>query len=145
MVNNIKAIVAGVDGYTQSYRYVLRDAIDCDVQHKLEYGEAAVGVYEISEDKKRLFNLTECTLHIVIEFYYKPKIGQSHSAELNRILAELQKAMLEDYGQGGHALNTEETGNQIDIDGIYAKIINGSINFDVMYRHAMFDPTQQIN
>lgn len=144
IVDKVKATEKDVDGYTQSYRQVTRDPIDIELCQKLAPGEASVGVYDISEDKVRGFGFTNSTLTIVVEFYFRPKVGQTKASELNRILAELTKRVMSDYTQGGLALNTEEASNDLDIDGIYDKIINGSITFEVMYRHGTFDPTKAL-
>lgn len=143
--DSIASIVTGApDNYTQTYREVTRDPIDNSIVAKLQPGEACVGVYDTEEEKTRNFNSTNSKLTVVVEFYYKPKIGQTKAEELNRILAELTKRVAVDYSQGGLALNTEEVGNDLDIDGIYDKIINGSITFEVTYRHGLFDPTKDL-
>lgn len=146
IVNRIKTIPLGDidDVYTHQYRDVIRDPIDLAQIQKLQVGEAMVGVYDTSEEKKREFGSTRATLTIVVEFYYRPKVNQSKAEYLNRILAELTKRVMTDYSQGSLALNTEEVGNDIDIDGIYDRIVNGSITFEVTYRHGTFDPTKAL-
>lgn len=143
IVNTIKEVTEGTE-FTQEYRFVTRDPIDIGLCNKLAFGECAVGVYDTDEQKERGFGYTNSTLTVVVEFYYRPKVGQTKAAELNRILAELIKAVLSDYTQGGLALNSQDVSNDIDIDGIYDKIINGSITFEVMYRHGTFDPTKAL-
>jgi hypothetical protein len=145
LVEKIQNITVDCSTYTQDYRVVTRDPISDEHFRSFMPGEALVGVYDTAEEKTRYMSLTHCHLTIVLEFYYRPKIGQNASEELNRIMSELQYNVIHDYVQGGHAINTEEEGNQIDIDGIYDKIINGSITFRVTYRHALFDPTVKIN
>jgi len=144
IVESINTIEADVDDYTQGYRFVIRDPVDNLVIQKLAPGEAMAGVYDTGEEKNREFGSTRSKLTIVVEFYYRPKIGASKADELNRLLAELTKRVMIDYTQGGLALNTEEVGNDLDIDGIYDKIINGSITFEVTYRHGTFDPTKAL-
>lgn len=147
LVNYIVEAIAGIEvdtDYTQSYRQVTRDPIDIAICSKLQPGDACVGVYDIAEEKKREFGSTRAFLTIVVEFFYKPKIGQTKSEELNRILVELTKLIMVDNNQGGLALLTEEVANHLDIDGVYDKIINGSITFEVIYRHGLFDPTKDL-
>lgn len=144
IVENIKSVEKDVDSYTQSYRSVFRDPIDVTACTKLAVGEALVGVYDTAEEKSREMGSTRSRLTVVVEFYYKPKVGQSKAEELNRILAELTRRVMVDYQQGGLALNTEELANDLDIDGIYDKIINGSITFEITYRHGLFDPTKAL-
>lgn len=144
IVDRIKSIETDIDGYTQSYRFVSRDPVDLPTVQKLQPGEALVGVYDTGEEKQREFNATRSTLTIVVEFYYRPKMGQTKAEVLNNLLAEITKRVMVDYQQGGLALNTEESGNDLDIDGIYDKIINGSITFEVTYRHGTFDPTKAL-
>jgi hypothetical protein len=147
LVSTYTAIQSGVNNYTQSYRFVTRDPITQDQVERLGTNEAMVGVYELAESKTRLFNLSECKLTIMIEFYYRPNEFTSTSAasNLDRLMTELEKATLTDYTLGSKAINTEPMSNQIDIDGIYDKIVNGSITFEVTYRTAMFDPTIPVN
>lgn len=142
LVEYIVAKIQAMDDstYTQSYRIVTRDPISQEHLTKLQAGEAVVGVYEGDEDKEYLFSHTNVKLEIIIEFYYKPKLSEVKATELNRILADLIKVMRVDYSQGGNAVRTDEISNNIDIDGIYDKIVNGSIKFEVLYRHGVYDP-----
>lgn len=146
IINRIQTIPLDdpLDVYTQDYRFVTRDPIDVGIAQKLQAGEAAVGVYDTAEEKQREFGSTRASLTIVVEFYYRPKTGQSKATYLNIILAELTKRVMTDYSQGSLALNTEEVGNDLDIDGIYDRIVNGSITFEVTYRHGTFDPTRAL-
>jgi hypothetical protein len=144
LVNKVQALEADGTIYTQAYRKVTRDPIDGTINVWLQPGECTVGVYDIGEEKEREFGSTRVHLTVIIEFYYKPKLGQVNSEELNRILVELTKLIMTDYQQGGIAINTEEHSNQLDIDGIYDKIVNGSITFDITYRHGLFDPTKDL-
>jgi hypothetical protein len=71
-------------------------------------------------------------------------MGETKATALNRCLSNLQKLFLSDLSQGGYAINTQEVSNEIDIDGIYDKIVNGSIRLTVTYRHGFYDPNKQI-
>lgn len=144
IVERINTIEKDIDSYTQSYREVTRDPIDVSLCGKLNPGEAVVGVYDTTEEKTREFGSTRSNLTVIVEFYYRPKIGATKASELNRLLAELTRRVMTDYSQGGLALNTIELANDLDIDGIYDKIINGSITFEVTYRHGTFDPTKAL-
>ena len=143
MVARVQSIEVGVD-YDQAFRIVTRDPIANEHLANLKPGEAVAGVYEVGEEKTRLFNQTECNLHIVLEFYYKTKMGENKASALNRCMAVLEKLVLSDISQGGYAINTQEVSNEIDIDGIYDKIVNGSIRLTVTYRHGFYDPNKQI-
>jgi hypothetical protein len=141
IVDKIEAIT--VDGdYTFSYRFVTRDPMGIENIGKLRTGEACVGVYDINEEKIRNLGATTSTLTVILEFYYFPKIGETKAAVLNRILAELIRAITLDHTLNNTALTIEDVANNIDIDGIYDKIINGSITFHVKYRHGIYDPTK---
>lgn len=143
MITRVQSISIGTD-YDQDFRRVTRDPIANEHLSDLKAGEAVAGIYEIGEDKTRLFNQTECNLHIVVEFYYKSKMGEVKATALNRCMSNLQKLFLSDLSQGGYAINTQEVSNEIDIDGIYDKIVNGSIRLTVTYRHGFYDPNKQI-
>lgn len=147
LANKIVEVVQGLklaDGYKQEYRFVTRDPIDVSITSKLAHGEACVGVYDVEEDKVRGFGYTTSTLTVILEFYYKPKIGEVKAEKLNIILADLIKGILSDYTLDNLAINSEDVANSVDIDGIYDKIVNGSITFNVQYRHGTFDPTKSI-
>lgn len=141
MANKINSIEAGGE-YAMSYRFVTRNPISYEHVAKLNVGEACVGVYDISEEKVRNFGSTNSTLTVVIEFYYRPRTNDDKSEKLNIILAELTKALMIDQTLNDTSLKLEDVANNIDIDGIYDKIINGSITFHVTYRHGLFDPTK---
>lgn len=146
LVEYIVAKIAAMDTveYSQGYRVVTRDPISHDHGTKLQPGEAMVGVYDVGEEKTVLSSVTNCQLEVIIEFYYKPKLGSVKASDLNRLMGDLIYCMRRDYTQGGHAINTTELSNSIDIDGIFDKIINGSIKFEVQYRHGVFNPYTDI-
>jgi hypothetical protein len=127
--------------FTFPYRFVTRDPIGHENIGKMVPGQAAVGVYDTAEEKFRNFGSTNAILTVVLEFYYMPKTGQGKSEKLNMILAELTKAICADQSLNGTALTVQDVSNNLDIDGIYDKIVNGSITFQVTYRHGLFDPT----
>lgn len=143
MVAKLEAVTVGVD-YSMAYRFITRDPIGTENIGKLNLGEIAVGVYDTAEEKERLFGATNATVTVIVEFYYKPKSVDGKSSILNIILAEVTKALMVDQTVSNTALRLEDVSNNIDIDGIYDKIINGSITFQVMYRHGLFDPTKNI-
>lgn len=143
MVTAIETIAVGSE-YSIAYRKVTRDPIANEHVDKLTGGEVMAGVYDIGEEKERNFGSTTANLTVVVEFYYKSKIGEGKSSRLNIILAELTKALTADQSLDGTSLMITDVSNNIDIDGIYDKIINGSITFHVKYRHGNFDPTKAI-
>lgn len=147
LVNKIVDVVKSLkveDGYKYEYRFVTRDPMDVSTANKLNFGEACVGVYDVEEEKERGFGYTNSTLTVVVEFYYKPKVGDVKAEKLNIILADLIKGILSDYTLGNLAINSQDVANSVDIDGIYDKIVNGSITFNIQYRHGTFDPTKSI-
>lgn len=141
MRDKISALQTGVDDYLFGYRFVTSDPLGAETIGKLTTGQAGVGVYDTHEEKHRVMGFTNATLTVVVEFYYMPKVGQSKSDKLNQILAELTKALTADQSLSGTSLKIEDVANSIDIDGIYDRIVNGSITFHVTYRHGLFDPT----
>jgi hypothetical protein len=74
---------------------------------------------------------TNATMTVIVEFYYKPKLDDIKSEMLNVLLAEITKVLMLDQTISGTAINIEDISNNVDIDGIYDKIINGSITFHV--------------
>jgi hypothetical protein len=144
MVEKIKAVQKG-DDYNFSHRFVTRDPMGNENVGKLNYGESCVGIYDVAEEKQRNFGSTNATLTVIVEFYYKPFVnGDSKSEKLNLLLAEITKALMVDQTLDNTSLKLEDVENNLDIDGIYDKIVNGSITFKVIYRHGLFDPTKAI-
>lgn len=141
------AILSNVDvgsEYNYKYRFITRDPMGTENIGKLAGGEVCVGVYDTAEEKHRLLGATNAILTVVVEFYYVPKFGESKSQALNILLAEITKALMLDQTVSGTAIMIEDTSNHLDIDGIYDKIVNGSITFHVTYRHGTFDPTKAL-
>lgn len=143
MVNKLKNVTVGSD-YTKAYREVTRNPIGHENVDKINFQETLVGVYDINEEKTRSMSYTNASLTVVVEFYYKPKIGEDKSKALNILLAEITKALMVDQTLNSNSIMVEDTSNNIDIDGIYDKIINGSITFQVLYRHGRYDPTKPL-
>lgn len=143
MVAKLKAVTVGPE-YTMQHRFVTRDPIGHENVDKLGFQESLVGVYDINEEKERSMNFTNARLTVVVEFYYKPKVGESKAKALNILLAEITKALMLDQTINNTAIIIEDVSNNIDIDGIYDKIINGSITFQVLYRHGRYDPTKEL-
>ena len=143
MVTTLQEVRSG-SGYLMDYRIVTREPMTLDNISKLKPGETFVGVYDTSEEKERIFGATNATLTVIVEFYYMPKMGQSKAEKLNILLAEITKALVTDQTLSNTSFKIEDMANHIDIDGIYDKLINGSVTFHVTYRHGLFDPTKAI-
>lgn len=140
MVQKLREVEIGIS-FTMKHRFITRDPMGVENIGKLKPGESGVGIYDIDEEKTRNFGYTDATMTVVVEFYYMPKLGQTKSELLNVLLAEVIKALVTDQSLFNTSIKITDVSNNLDIDGIYDKIINGSITFHVTYRHALFDPT----
>ena len=93
------------------------------------------------ESKQTRYPLTDCTLPVTIEFRMTIDRGDKRPlVEAERVLGELQRRLGEDRTLGGLAIDTRETGNDIDLDTHADKAIEGAVFLEVRYRHATDDP-----
>lgn len=136
LVERFEGLVEGEDEYTATWNTVTRAPV---ARSQMAQGNA-LGLYGVSEHKDPDVGFMRCTLNVSIEFYLVLGLGDDPSTELNRALADLQRAMRSDPQMGGLAFNALETRNEFDVDGPDDSIVAGFVEFAVTYRHKVDDP-----
>jgi len=88
--------------------------------------------------------LTTCRLDVDIDLYVrhdKNEFAGSTDAYLNGLLGAIEAALMADHTRGGHAIDTEITGNS-PFEVIEGQALAGLIiSIRVHYRHQRTDPT----
>lgn len=127
-----------VNGYTTTWNTVCRRPM---TKTEIFMGDA-LGIYDISEEKEAVINFYNCTLTVALEFFYLLQQGDEPSTELNRMLVDIQRAMRSDISCGGLSFNCVENESELDIDGPADRLVAGTVEFRIQYRHFLDDPRQ---
>lgn len=99
------------------------------------------GVSVGRETKASLFPLLDNTLPVTIEFRLTlDKNDPKPGVLAEKMLTQVQRIVYGDKTMGGLAMDTIETGNEVDIQTYADRSILGAVFFDVRYRHAHRDP-----
>ncbi len=128
------------DPYTITWSLV--DRVDLsDLSHGKAYTIAILeGGEAVTPGVSTLEGVTTKTLGVTCEWHSMLEAKQRPATEANRILGEIIRRMLEDETYGGLAIWIQETGNEAIIDNQNDRQIEGSVSFNVLYRHSRQDP-----
>ncbi|QIG76087.1 hypothetical protein EVC24_066 [Rhizobium phage RHph_I4] len=130
----------GVDGFNITWDYVLRRQ-----PQKSEAREGNVlELIDVGEKKKPGIGYDMCFLRIVAEFHIKMMEGDEPSSVLNMALGDVVRTAGLDIQCGNLALNIEDEGNELDIDGANDNVVSGVVVFIVTYRCKSNDPTKKV-
>lgn len=102
-----------------------------------------LSILDISERLEPEIGSMRNRLLIIFEFSYPMKEGDIASTELNRILLDIQRLVRSDIYCGGLSLNVVEIGSDLDIEGTGDSIVGGIVQFEVLYRHLILDPSKK--
>ena len=102
-----------------------------------------LAIYDHSERKEPEIGSDRVKLTLTFEFSYPMKEGDKASTELNRILLDVQRLVRSDIYCGGLTLNVVEIGSDFDIEGTGDSIVGGIVQFEVLYRHKILDPSKK--
>ena len=138
LVDRFEAMQDGTDGYTTTWNTVTRKPVSITA---VKMGNA-LGLFDTREDKVPDMQFMRATLSVVCEFYHSMKIGDEPGTQLNRMLLDVQRAMRSDIYCGGLTLNVVEVRSELDIDGPEDNLIAGVVEFQVLYRHYVDDPSK---
>lgn len=84
-------------------------------------------------------------LQVMVDFVFIVNVGdESPSEEAEKIMGIIQRRILKDRTMNGLAIETKETGNAVDLDSSVDKSINGSVFFEVLYRHDLDEPRKYL-
>lgn len=128
------------DRYTVFWEVVTRSKLSQADRQK----QHAMGIYDTEEQQEKKMGLIYCNLRIVIEFYAFVSTTVDQSERMNLILGEVQRRLREDIQLSGSAINLEETGNEIDIDGPQDRQCSGAVFLNLKYRYSQSDPRKAI-
>lgn len=115
----------------------------------IAFGKAyALSIFDQTETTVQgvstLDGVTTKTLRVSLEWHAMLEAKQRPSTEGNRIMGDVIRRMLEDDTFGGLAIMTVEVGNELIIENQNDRQIEGSVFFDVLYRHSRRDPRKEI-
>lgn len=140
LVERYKSIRKGVDGFNVTWDYVVRrqptkaEARDGNILELIDVGEK----------KNPGVGYDMVKLRIVAEFHIQMMEGDEPSSILNEALGDVVRAAGLDIQCGKLALNLEDEGNELDIDGAVDNVVSGVVVFIVTYRCKSNDPTVKI-
>lgn len=127
---------AGVDGYNTTWNKVYRGPLplgDTLVNN-------AVCVWGSSEYVDNDFSHTRKFLLVMIEFWVDIGGGQTAETELNKMLVDIQRALLVDPSLGQLVMTLHEESNELTIELDESNNCVGTIEFEIQYRHNIRDP-----
>jgi len=121
----------GVDGFNITWNGgVFRRAVT-----KQENREGnTIELIDVGEKKKPGIGYDMCFLRVVAEFHVKMMDGDEPSSVLNEALGDVVRTVGLDIQLGNLALNIEDEGNELDIDGADDMVASGVVVFIVTYR-----------
>ncbi len=145
LVTRFNAVTDGIDEHEVTWNMVSRFPLNAS---QIKEGNVLF-VMDSEESKIPEINFMRCSLTVITEFWYRVKVGDNAATEGNRLLAEVQKTMRQDIytkdiDSSGLTLNIVELRNEIDVDSISDRLINGIVYWQVQYRHAINNPTLKI-
>lgn len=128
--------------YDFEWSYITRADLDTR-----EYGKRyALAILDTTEAKVPQIGHMECTLTIVLQWSAVLDSADDPSTEANLVLEHLGRKLRENWrlvedGTGVQlALDTNEIANAIDIADARDRMIGGTMDVQVTYRHARDDP-----
>ena len=134
----------GPDPYSITWSIVDRAEI-ADMSHGKAYTLAIFEGTETSDfGVSTTVGVINKTLRIDLEFHAMLEAKQRPSTEGNRIIGEIQRRMMEDETLGGLAIWIQEAGNELRIDNTVDRQIEGTVTFNMLFRHSRRDPRKEI-
>ena len=79
-------------------------------------------------------------LSFVLECWLKEASKDDIATQVNKLVADVQKALLVDYTRGGMAINTKLLGNEPFYNDVNAPYGGVDIEIEIHYRHQYSDP-----
>lgn len=101
----------------------------------------SIELIDVGEKKKSGIGYEMVHLRVVAEFHIRMMSGDEPSSILNEALGDVVRTVGIDIQCGNLALNIEDEGNELDIDGADDMVASGVVVFIVTYRCKSNDPT----
>jgi hypothetical protein len=145
LVKRFEDMVAGINDYSTTWTMVSRVPLNSS---QIKEGNILC-VMDTEESKVAEINFMRCSLVVITEFWYRIRTGDNAATEANRMMTDIQRAMRSDIyttdiESSGLTLNIVESRNQLDIDSVSDRLINGLVYWQVQYRHSKDNPTLKI-
>lgn len=138
------------EGDIVRWNAVVRGSLESLSEEKV--GDTVAGVIDTNEQYQYLANsLTECTLRVQIEYWYRVPAGKDPSDEMERLRGNLVQRltavdqMLED---GTNARLTQQirlTSSDRDVEGPREQYGGAYIELSIVYRHRTSDPHRLVS
>lgn len=136
-----EGIQAGVNGFNITWTGgVFRRPVTKD-ENRLGN---TIELIDVGEKKRPGTGYDMVHLRIVCEFHVTMMEGDEPSTLLNMALGDVVRTAGLDIQCGGLALNLEDEGNELDIDGALDMVASGVVVFIVTYRCKSNDPTVKL-
>lgn len=100
----------------------------------------AIGIYDTSENNQDEIGYQQKIMNVVFEFHADTLEGISGDKYARLLLAEIERAIGSDIQMGGLAVDAQEQGNELDVEGVNDKVVSGVVIYQVRYRHVVGDP-----
>lgn len=117
--------------------FVTRDPLDAK---KVKQYDTTIGVYDLREKKEARTGCTYAYLTIMVEFFYRLKLGDETGSELNTLLAAIEREVCADQNFGGLTVDVNLTGSELDLETVTDRLASGVATFVAVYRHKTGDP-----
>ena len=136
----LEACIAGMKtdpAYLVKWGRVTRAPLqDADWKHKY-----SVGIHDTTETvSHKTMGHWYRALNVVIEFRCTVEQNQIPSQEAGRIMAQIQRRVMENDTLGHVIINIQETGNELYVDFEDSRHVSGAIFMSMTYRHSESDP-----
>lgn len=132
-MENMQAIV----GSGVLWDVVTREPLNA---RRVKQNEASVGLYDVRERKSAKVGVTMCELTIMVEFFYRLKLGDTPGSELSTLVSAIEREVCIDQNFGGLTLDVNLTGSELDLETVTDKLASGVATFVAVYRHKTGDP-----
>lgn len=115
----------------------LGSLLDADMRKRF-----SIGIVAGKETKSALYPLLEAIFSVAVEFRVVKNANDEKPAILaEQMLAVVQRIIAVNRTMGGLAVDTLETGNEIDLTSYADRSVMGVVFLEVRYRHAFNDVT----
>jgi hypothetical protein len=115
-----------------------------------------LAILDTTEFKSPSINCMSVNLRVVMEFFVWVDTNEQPSSVGNRVMADIQRRMREDFNltepEDGRPLlerkiaeHVEEVGNDMFIDGVQDTQITGAVTWNIRYKHGINDPRELVS
>lgn len=103
-----------------------------------------LGIYDTTERVENGVGWERRYVKFILEFHVKTMEGDEPATFLNHALGCVVQRVAAAGTLGGRALDVNQTGAELDIEGAFDKYVSGVVVFDVSYRCRPNDPYTRV-